>query len=310
MNFLEIQNVTKRFDQHVAVNGASLSVPKGKIFGLLGPNGAGKTTIIRMITGITVPDDGAILFDGQPLSAHHSNEVGYMPEERGLYKKTKIREQIMYLLNLRGMTDAQAAKATDEWLDRLGLSDWANKPASDLSKGMQQKAQFIATVAHKPKLLILDEPFSGLDPVNAQVIERTMMELKAEGTTIIFSTHRLEQVEEFCDNIALVHRGQVILEGEVVEVRKRFQKQRYQVLFLGELAPVEAAIAPVGTFLKADDQKCTIILNEGQTGKALLQALAQVEGTEILSVTLDMPRLNDIFIELVGETAANPVMKD
>jgi len=307
MDFLQIDNVTKRYDQHIAVNGASLSIPKGQIYGLLGPNGAGKTSIIRMITGITVPDSGTILFDGKPLSETHSAEVGYMPEERGLYKKMKVREQIVYLLSLRGMRDAAAKAAADEWLLRLGLADWGNKNVTDLSKGMQQKVQFIITVGHRPKLLILDEPFSGLDPVNALVIENTMRELKADGTTIIFSTHRLEQVEEFCDKIALINKGKVILEDNVQAIRKKFQKNQYRVEFTGGNA--WTAEMPQWDFAEITDTHATIGLQSGQTGKDLLRALVDAP-TELLKVELAMPRLTEIFIELVGGTAGNVQMLD
>jgi len=233
-SFLRIENVVKAYDQHIAVNGASLEVPRGKIFGLLGPNGAGKTSIIRMITGITAPDSGQIWFDGEPLSPEHARRTGYMPEERGLYKKMKIGEQAKYLLSLKGMPPNQAQEAAQSWLQRLGLGDWVDRNANDLSKGMQQKVQFISTVAHEPDLLILDEPFSGLDPVNAKLIEGEIIRLKKQGTTIIFSTHRLEQVEELCDYIALINRGEVMLQDEITKVRKQFQKPVYRVDYVGD----------------------------------------------------------------------------
>lgn len=309
--FLQLNHVTKRYENHLAVNDVSLNIPKGKIYGLLGPNGAGKTSIIRMITGITVPDEGQMLFGGKPWAEHHVHAIGYMPEERGLYKKMKVREQIIYLLNLKGMKDAAAKDATNYWLTKMGLMDWADKTVTDLSKGMQQKAQFIATVAHNPELLILDEPFSGLDPVNARVLEETMMELRAAGTTIIFSTHRLEQVEEFCDHIALINGGKVILEDSVTAVRKQFQKNQYRVEYLGDRAEIEriAASNEGWTATEITDHHAIIQQPVGSDGKALMRALID-SSLEIHSIALALPRLNDIFIELVGGTAATASMRD
>ncbi|TAE93958.1 MAG: ATP-binding cassette domain-containing protein, partial [Runella slithyformis] len=203
MNILETHDVVKQYAEHRALDGVSIAIPKGSIFGLLGPNGAGKTSLIRIITQITAPDAGRVLFEGQPLRPDHIRQIGYLPEERGLYKKMKVKEQVTYLLSLRGMAPAAARKTTTEWLERLGLGAWGDRNAADLSKGMQQKVQFIATVAHAPSLLILDEPFSGLDPVNSRLIEEEIFRLRDAGATIIFSTHRLEQVEELCDHIAL-----------------------------------------------------------------------------------------------------------
>jgi ABC-2 type transport system ATP-binding protein len=228
-NLLEIQDVVKQYQAYLAVNHVSFSIPKGKIFGLLGPNGAGKTTLIRMITSITYPDSGKILFDGQPLQEKHSALIGYMPEERGLYKKMKVGEQLLYLARLRGMSEADAKKAILSWFDRLEATGWWNKKVEELSKGMAQKVQFISTVMHSPQLLILDEPFSGLDPVNANLIKDEIYRLHGEGTTILFSTHRMEQVEEICDNIVLVNKGVNILEGEVAEVKQRFKDNLFHI---------------------------------------------------------------------------------
>ncbi|MEM9987833.1 MAG: ATP-binding cassette domain-containing protein, partial [Bacteroidota bacterium] len=269
--FLRVDGVTKAYDQHVAVNQASLNVPRGKIFGLLGPNGAGKTSIIRMITGITAPDSGVIYFDGEPRGERHARQTGYMPEERGLYKKMKIREQIVYLLSLKGLSEKEAKSTAMEWLERLGLSDWAERPASDLSKGMQQKVQFISTVAHEPKLLILDEPFSGLDPVNAKLIESEIYRLKEQGTTIIFSTHRLEQVEELCDYIALINKGEVMLENDITEVRRQFQKPIYRVDFVGDKQILQDM--PGFDVPKLTDKSAMILLGEGQDPKTIMQRL-------------------------------------
>jgi len=294
--FLRIEQVVKAYDQHIAVKGASLDIPRGKIFGLLGPNGAGKTSIIRMITGITRPDSGQIYFDGEALAPKHARQVGYMPEERGLYKKMKVREQIVYLLSLKGMPESQAKTVADTWIERLGLSDWGQRKASDLSKGMQQKVQFISTVAHEPKLLILDEPFSGLDPVNAKLIEDEIYRLKDQGTTIIFSTHRLEQVEELCDYIGLINQGTVMLQDEITEVRKQFQKQMYRVDYQGDRA-VWSQFADLNV-TGLTDKTAMVYLKEGQDGKYILRQLIE-SPLEILNFELHLPRLNEIFIELV-----------
>lgn len=263
---------------------------------MLGPNGAGKTSIIRMITGITLPDKGRIMFDGQELSPEHSRATGYMPEVRGLYPKMKVREQIVYLLSLKGLSSKDAGQVADAWLARLGLTDWKEKKTNELSKGMQQKVQFIATVAHEPKLLILDEPFSGLDPLNAQLIEKEIYNLKEKGTTIIFSTHRMEQVEELCDYIGLINKGKLILQDDITTVRRNFQKPIYKVDFVGDKSVLEAM--PGFTVPKLTDKSAMIYLQEGQNPKSIMQSLID-SPLEILAFQLHMPRLNEIFIELV-----------
>ncbi len=297
--FLGIHSVSKKYEDHLAVDAVSLAVPAGAIYGLLGPNGAGKTSIIRMITGITAPDSGSITFHGEPLSSRHTQVTGYMPEERGLYKKMKVKEQIVYLLMLKGMAGAKARSAADEWLEKLELTDWANKNTSDLSKGMQQKVQFITTVAHDPKLLILDEPFSGLDPVNTQVIESEIKRLKAAGTTIIFSTHRMEQVEELCDNIALINRGKVMLENSIQTVRRQFQKNVYHIEFEGNQA--DLAALPGLTWISLTDRAGVLQLAEGYTQKQFLRTLID-SPVELLRFEHHLPRLNEIFIELVSKS--------
>ncbi|TAE49691.1 MAG: ATP-binding cassette domain-containing protein [Bacteroidetes bacterium] len=295
--FLRIESVTKVYDQYVAVDHVSLSIPGGQIFGLLGPNGAGKTSIIRMITGITAPDSGQIFFQGQPLSPEHVRYIGYMPEERGLYKKMKIREQLEYFLQLKGI-ETRAARATaTSWLERLGLGEWQNKNAADLSKGMQQKVQFIATVAHEPKLLILDEPFTGLDPVNARLIEEEIMRLRDNGATIIFSTHRLEQVEEFCNHIALMNKGKLLLHDEVATVRKQFNKNQYRIEFLGDKQVVSDL--PGIMVDELGEKEALVRVAEGSSGRQLMHQLAD-SPLEIFAFEQHLPRLTDIFIELVG----------
>lgn len=296
--FLKLNGLTKRYDQHIAVNNVSLSIPKGHIYGLLGPNGAGKTSLIRMITGITIPDEGEIIFDGKPWDRSHTQEMGYMPEERGLYKKMKVRDQITYLLELRGQTNIQAKKLAKEWLEKLGLKEWGGKKANELSKGMQQKVQFIATMAHKPKLLILDEPFSGLDPVNTKVMEEEIHRMKDEGTTIIFSTHRMEQVEELCDYIALINKGTVMLEDEIYTVRKQFQKELYHLEFSGEGQHLNrlngVSVEHIGK------GKADLRLQNGLSTQELHHRLADLP-LDIHGFNKHLPRLNEIFIELVSK---------
>lgn len=296
--FLRIDQISKAYDDYLAVNKVSLNIPRGKIYGLLGPNGAGKTSSIRMITRITMPDSGTIYFDGEELAEKHSRNTGYMPEERGLYKKMKVLEQITYLLSLKGLKSSEAKAAGVEWLERLGLSEWSSNNVTDLSKGMQQKVQFITTIAHKPSLLILDEPFSGLDPVNTKLIEKEIVRLKDEGTTIIFSTHRMEQVEELCDHIALMNKGQVVLENEITQVRKDFQKDVYHISFLGDKQYLQAVSGL--TILELTDKSAKVELAGGnQDRNQLLRRLAD-SPLEILSFSLHLPRLNEIFIDLVG----------
>ena len=296
---LDLQSISKSYDEHLAVDQVSLHVPRGQIYGLLGPNGAGKTSLIRMITGITAPDSGRIMFDGEPLERRHVEQIGYMPEERGLYKKMKVLEQITYLLSLKGMP-VKAAKSTGiEWLRRLSLTDWAKRETNDLSKGMQQKVQFITTVAHEPKLLILDEPFSGLDPVNAKLIETEILRLKAAGTTIIFSTHRMEQVEELCDYIGLMNRGQLILENDINSVRSQFQKNQYRLEFAGDASWLKESSLDL---VDLAEKSAMIQLAEGADPKALLRVLLD-SPLDIRKFELYLPRLNNIFIELVGDIA-------
>ncbi|MFN0201084.1 MAG: ABC transporter ATP-binding protein [Bacteroidia bacterium] len=295
--FLTLQNITKKFEDYHAVNEVSLSIPRGKIYGLLGPNGAGKTTLIRMITHILIPDSGNIEFDGEPLARKHTQRMGYMPEERGLYKKTKVIEQIAYLLQLKGLSEKDANQTGLQWLERLGLGDWAKKLTTDLSKGMQQKVQFIATVAHEPDLLILDEPVSGLDPVNAKAMEKEILRMKNEGKTIIFSTHRLEQVEELCDNLALIHRGKILIENSITNVRKQFQKNQYLLEYEGDRTVLENLTGC--TVLPDKANRVILQMQENQGSREILRQLTELP-IDVQKFELFLPRLNDIFIELVG----------
>ena len=294
---LSIQNVVKRYADHTALAGVSLEIPKGQIFGLLGPNGAGKTSLIRIINQITAPDEGQVLFDGELLQPKHVEQIGYLPEERGLYKKMKVGDQLMYLAQLKGLSKAEALNRLKDWFIRLDIKDWWNKPVDDLSKGMQQKTQFIATVVHEPKLLILDEPFSGFDPINANMLKDEILALKERGTTILFSTHRMESVEELCDSIALINHSQVVLTGEKDEVRNRFKKHAYAVRYSGDLEESKS----YEIISKAPENNSAIIklAQPDQTNSAIAALIKQVDLFEFKEV---IPSFNDIFIQVVGET--------
>lgn len=294
--FLRLENVTKAYSGKVAVNDVSFGIPRGSIFGLLGPNGAGKTSMIRMITGITAPDKGKILFDGEPLSPAHIARTGYMPEERGLYKKMKVREHLIYLLRLKDCSLSDARTFTDKWMEKLGMSDWANKKIQDLSKGMQQKVQFVATVAHGPSLLILDEPFSGLDPINTKLIEDEIRDLKKNGSTIIFSTHRMEQVEELCEHIALINEGRLLLQDEVRTVRRKHMKPLYHLEYSGDSSLLQSLTT--ATASDVTPHNATLTVKTGMSPGNLLTELAGLP-LEIIRFELHLPRLQEIFIDTV-----------
>ena len=230
MGLIQCTDVCKSFGEKVALDHVSVDIPKGKIFGLLGPNGAGKTTLIRIINRITIPNSGTVLFDGRPITQEDVEKIGYLPEERGLYRKMKVGEQAMYFAQLKGMSSRDAAIELKKWFVRFGIESWWNKKVEELSKGMAQKIQFITTVVHKPSLLILDEPFSGFDPVNAQVIREEILRLKEEGATIILSTHNMESVEELCDNIALINKSHVVISGGVDEIRRKYGKNNVELV--------------------------------------------------------------------------------
>jgi len=228
-NILVTKDVTKRFGEHTALKNVSLEIPKNSIYGLLGPNGAGKTTLIRIINQITFPDEGEVFFDNEPLKPHHIAMIGYLPEERGLYKSMKVGEQALYLAQLKGLSKYEAKQRLKYWFDRLDIGDWWNKKIQELSKGMAQKIQFIVTVLHEPKLLIFDEPFSGFDPINANIIKDEILHLRDKGASIIFSTHRMESVEELCDHIALIHRSEKLLDGKLSEIKKAYKNNIFEV---------------------------------------------------------------------------------
>ncbi|HEV7779955.1 MAG TPA: ATP-binding cassette domain-containing protein [Chitinophagaceae bacterium] len=301
MNILELKNLKKYFATQKAVDDISLSVERGQIFGLLGPNGAGKTTLIRMITGIFYPDEGEIIFDRKKFDpANDTAHIGYMPEERGLYKKMKIGEQTMYLAQLKGLSRNDAMTRIKQWFVRFEMESWWNKKVEDLSKGMQQKLQFVTTVLHEPKLIILDEPFSGLDPVNSNLIKEEIFNLAKGGATIIFSTHRMEQVEEICDHITLVNKGKKILDGTVKQVRQDYKENLFSIG--AEQLPSMNGTAPF-EIVGAKKNEHIVRIKEGSKPNDVLQYLLQ-QGVAIISFNEILPSLNDIFIKLVEGTPA------
>lgn len=296
---LNVNNIVKQYATHLALDDVSLNVEQGKIFGLLGPNGAGKTSLIRIITQITAPDSGEVIFNGQRLNSSHIARIGYLPEERGLYKKMEIGEQVLYLAKLKGMRTAEATKKVRYWFEKLEMGSWWNKKVEDLSKGMQQKVQFVATVLHEPELIILDEPFSGFDPVNADIIKNEILELNKKGATFIFSTHRMESVEELCDNIALIHRSKKILDGSVSDIKEQYRNNTYWVEYDGEY-PVELAAGIFEVLHKEILQGKTRIkvqISAGKTANQLLLALLPLVNIHRLDEVI--PTMNDIFIDQV-----------
>lgn len=300
MPLLELQNLKKYFATQKAVDNISLSIEPGSIFGLLGPNGAGKTTLIRMITGIFYPDEGQIIFDGKKFDAVNDiGRIGYMPEERGLYKKMKIGEQTLYLAQLKGLSRSDATKKIKEWFIRFEMESWWNKKVEDLSKGMQQKLQFVTTVLHEPKLIILDEPFSGLDPVNSNLIKEEIYKLAQSGTTVIFSTHRMEQVEEICSQIVLVNKGQKILDGTVKEVKQNFKENLFSI----GVNQLPGSLNGNSPFEVVGNKELAFVvrIKTGSKPNDVLQYLLQ-QGSEIHSFNEILPSLNDIFIKLVEGT--------
>jgi len=302
MNLLETQHVKKYFATQKAVDDISFSVTPGSIFGLLGPNGAGKTTLLRMITGIIYPDSGEIIFDGKKFDPFSDIErIGYMPEERGLYKKMKIGEQALYLAQLKGLKKTDATRMIKDWFTKLEMESWWNKKVEDLSKGMSQKLQFVTTVLHNPKLIILDEPFSGLDPVNSNLIKDEIFKLAKSGATIIFSTHRMEQVEEICDHIVLVNKGQKILDGTVKEVKQQFKENLFRISF--DAMPLNTNNDSFTIVKQNDDYSLIVKINEGYTPNDILRYFLQ-SNANIYSFNEILPSLNEIFIQLVEGTPA------
>lgn len=295
---LSIRNIIKQYAKHRALDDVSIEIEKGSVFGLLGPNGAGKTSLIRIINQITAPDQGEILLNGEKLNPSHISKIGYLPEERGLYKKMEIGDQMLYLAQLKGLSKADATSRIRYWFEKMGIQSWWNKKVEDLSKGMQQKVQFIATVVHNPELIILDEPFSGFDPVNAQLITNEILELNQKGATIIFSTHRMESVEQLCDSIALIHKSKKILDGKVKDIKDLYRNNTYKIAYSGVLDSVESSLFTINEEKK--DEKgshLTIQINPGFSSNDVLKFLIpKVQVTELTEI---VPSMNDIFIQNV-----------
>jgi ABC-2 type transport system ATP-binding protein len=302
---LEVKKVVKKYGDYVALNEVSLSIPKGSIYGLLGPNGAGKTSLIRIINQITMPDSGEIIFDGEKLSSKHIQYIGYLPEERGLYKSMKVGEQCLYLAQMKGLSKAEAKKQLEYWFERLGIQGWWNKKIQELSKGMAQKVQFVVCVLHKPKLLIFDEPFSGFDPVNANVIKDEILELKKQGATIIFSTHRMESVEELCDHIALLHKSNKLLEGSLDDVKRKFRTNSFEVGILsdnveGLMYDITQKFSVGQTNFKSLNNEIKLEIQLGNaTPNELLNILTQ--RGQVTHFVEKIPSVTDIFIKTVSE---------
>lgn len=299
---LSIQHIVKEYSKHKALDNVSIEIEKGEIFGLLGPNGAGKTSLIRIINQITAPDEGVILFNGEKLQQKHIAQIGYLPEERGLYKKMEIGEQVLYLAQLKGMKKTEALKKLKYWFEKMEMENWWNKKVEDLSKGMQQKVQFVATVIHEPELIILDEPFSGFDPVNAETIKNEILELNKNGSTIIFSTHRMESVEQLCHSIALIHKAKKILDGKVQDIRNAYKDNSYKIIYNGT---VDILIQPK-TFTISQ------MVNKENTVELYTKLSTPYNTTNLLTELMQygqiqhfeelIPSMNDIFIQKVKQT--------
>lgn len=302
-NLLSVRGVSKRFAAHTALDNVSIEVPRGRIFGLLGPNGAGKTTLIRIINHITLPDTGEVLFDGKPLSQEDVAYIGYLPEERGLYRKMKVGEQALYLAQLKGLSHGEAKQRLEMWFEKFQIMPWWNKKLEELSKGMQQKIQFIITVLHEPKLLIFDEPFSGFDPLNAELLKHEMLQLRDRGATIIFSTHNMASVEEVCDDIALIHRSQVRLQGSVREIREQHRTGEFSLITTaGQLSEHPELFSILEQVEHHGLTTYRLKKQEGLSNSTLVQSLASE--VEIRSFSEILPTMNDIFLRTVGDDVA------
>ena len=304
MELIKVENVTKAYASHTALDNVSLSVPNGSIYGLLGPNGAGKTTLIRIINHITAPDSGIVYFDGHPLSANDVVNIGYLPEERGLYKKMKVGEQAIFFARLKGLSKHDATTRLHEWFDRFDISDWWNKKVEELSKGMAQKIQFIITVLHRPKLLIFDEPFSGFDPINANLLKNEILKLRDEGSTIIFSTHNMSSVEELCDHITLINKSHNILSGKVEDIRLQYGKNRYEIVFNGDANVLKQHLEPmllkcITIPLENNSTKLLLNFNDGTKLKEIINIANN--NCELISIGPAMTSMDEIFIQTVEE---------
>lgn len=293
---LRIQHIVKQYAQHRALDDVSMDIEKGSIFGLLGPNGAGKTSLIRIINQITAPDSGDVFFNGEKLNPKHIAQIGYLPEERGLYKKMEIGEQALYLAQLKGLSRTEATKRIKYWFEKMDMQGWWNKKIEDLSKGMQQKVQFVATVLHEPELIILDEPFSGFDPVNAEIITKEILELNQKGATIIFSTHRMESVEQLCDSIALINKSHKILDGKVSDIKNSYRNNTYTIEFRGQFPAEKADLFSIVSTGNAHE--ICIKIAEGKTPNEVLSYL--LPHIQIQQLSEVIPSINDIFIQKVS----------
>ncbi|GAB3712074.1 ABC transporter ATP-binding protein [Spirosoma flavus] len=299
-NILETHHIVKQYAEHRALDDVSLSVPEGSIFGLLGPNGAGKTSLIRIINQITAPDAGEVILGGEHLKPDHIRRIGYLPEERGLYKKMKVGEQLLYLAQLKGLTEKQAMEKLKTWFIKFDIKTWWNKHIEDLSKGMQQKIQFVATVMHEPDLIILDEPFSGFDPINANLIKDEILELRDKGKTVIFSTHRMESVEELCDYIALINRSHKVLDGPKRAIKEQFKTHTYHIEYQGDLDTLPEAFTVLKTTRQDDGfSRADIKIPPDSSVNDLIRYL--LDRVTVRSFGENIPSMNDIFIQTVGE---------
>lgn len=302
---LKVENVSKAYTNHLALDNVSLEVPTGTIYGLLGPNGAGKTTLIRIINHITAPDSGEVIFDGHTLNAKDVAHIGYLPEERGLYKKMKVGDQAIFFARIKGLSKGDATRKLKEWFDRFEISSWWNKKVEELSKGMAQKVQFIVTVLHEPKLLIFDEPFSGFDPINANLLRDEIIRLKNNGSTVIFSTHNMASVEEICDNITLINNGKNILSGNVEQLRREFSQGRYSLGFKGNPRTLMETLAPMTQAMQLSDNLDSLQfqLNSDVTLRDVISSANPI--VEISSLQPSMASMNDIFIHTVENNNRN-----
>ena len=309
---LRTENIVKNYASHLALDDVSITVPKQSIYGLLGPNGAGKTSLIRIINQITAPDSGKVYINNEILSAKHIADIGYLPEERGLYKKMKVGEQALYLAQLKGLDKQTAIKRLKYWFEKFEIESWWNKKVEELSKGMQQKIQFITTVLHEPKLLILDEPFSGFDPINANLLKKEIIELKNKGATIIFSTHTMSSVEEICDYITLINKSKKILEGSVKSIKEEFKTSTFEIEFKGNLLAFTNALWTNGELVHSESDgdfaKAQVKLSPKSSTNSLLQAV--IPHVEIVSVNEIIPSMNDIFIQKVTDVPNNQTISD
>lgn len=296
---LEIENLNKSYQNHIALSNITIDIKRGNIFGLLGPNGAGKTSLIRILNHITEADSGSILFNGEPLNQKHIYQMGYLPEERGLYKKMTVKDQLLYFAELKGLSNKEAKIRLKYWIDKFEIKDWLGKKVEELSKGMQQKVQFIATVLHQPALIILDEPFSGFDPINAQLLVNEILQLKANGATIIFSTHRMDSVELLCDQIALINKSEKILDGTLNQIQQQFKQHKFLLQYQGEELQANHQFKTSKQVQNGELKSCEIELNQAMNNNEILKLLMQ-KNISIVSFGEKIPSMEEIFIQAVN----------